>query len=186
MHCLLIEVKTQKVESLYSLSKILHRVNHIRGGMFSTPAMRIWKEMRFIDNASTLAMEGLSLELIAELSRHSNLVSERQLPFWLKRVREILYAHFSEPISLVNLARTVDIHPVHLAREFRKFYGCTLGEYVRNLRIEFACRKLSASDMPLVEISLAAGFSHQAHFSRIFKRRIGIPPREFRSLHRSR
>ena len=186
MHCFLIEVKPQKVKSLYSLSKTFDRVNHVRGGMFSMLAMRIWKEMRLMDTASPLAIEGLSFELIAELSRHSNLVSERQLPHWLKRVREILHAHFSEPISLVNLAQTVDVHPVHLAREFRRFYGCTLGEYARGLRIEFACRKLSASDMPLVEISLAAGFSHQAHFSRIFKRQIGITPREFRFLHRSR
>ncbi len=186
MHCLLIEVKPQKVKSLYSLSKTFDRVNHVRGGLFSMLAMRMWKEMRVMDSASPLAIEGLSFELIAELSRHTNLVSERQLPCWLKRVREILHAHFSETVSFANVAKTVDVHPVHLGREFRKFYGCTLGEYVRGLRIEFACRKLSASDMPLVEISLAAGFSHQAHFSRIFKRQIGITAREFRSLHRSR
>src|SRR5687767_5930334 len=39
MHCFLIEVKPQKVESLYSLSKILDEVNHVRGGMFSMLAM---------------------------------------------------------------------------------------------------------------------------------------------------
>jgi len=82
-------------------------------------------------------------------------------------------------------AETVDIHPVHLAREFRKFYGCTLGEIIfRGLRIQFACRKLSTSDMPLVEIAWAAGFSHQAHFSRLFKHHIGMTPTEFRSLSR--
>ena len=186
MHCFLIEVKPQKVKSLRSLSKTFDQINHVRGGMFSMLAMRIWKEMRVMDSASPLAIEGLSFELIAELSRHSNFVSERKLPYWLKHVREFLHAHFSEPINLANVAKIVDVHPVHLAREFRKFYGCTLGEYVRGLRIEFACRKLSTSDMPLVEISLAAGFSHQAHFSRIFKRQIGMTAREFRSLHRSR
>jgi AraC family transcriptional regulator len=186
MHCILIEVKPQKVKSLNSLSKTFDRVNHVRGGMISMLAMRIWKEMRVMDSASPLALEGLSFELIAELSRHSNLISESQPPFWLKRAREILHAHFSESLGLAHVAEAVDVHPVHLAREFRKFYGCTLGEYLRGLRIEFACRKLSASDMPLVEISLAAGFSHQAHFSRIFKRQIGITPGEFRSLRRSR
>lgn len=186
MHCFLIEVKPQKVESLHALSKTFDRVSHVRGGIFSRLAIQIWKEMRVMDSASLLAIEGLSLELIAELSRRSNLVSERQFQYWLKRVVEILHAHFSEPISLANVAKAVDVHPVHLAREFRKFYGCTLGEYVRGLRIEFACHKLSTSDMSLVEISLAAGFSHQAHFSRIFKRQISMTPREFRSLHRSR
>jgi AraC family transcriptional regulator len=186
MHCFLIEVKPQKIESLGSLSKTFDRVNHVRGGMFSMLAMRIWKEMRVMDSASPLAIEGLSFELIAEISRHSNFVSERQLPHWLEQVREILHANFSETISFANVAKTVDVHPVHLAREFRKYYGCTLGDYVRGLRIEFACRKLSTSDMPLAEISLEAGFSHQAHFSRIFKRQIGITARVFRSLHRPR
>lgn len=186
MHCFLIEVKSQKIESLRSVSKTFDEINHIRGGLFSMLAMRIWKEMRLMDSASPLAIEGLSFELVAELARHSRLVSERLLPHWLKRVREILHAHFSESMSLANVAKIVDVHPVHLAREFRKFYGCTLGEYVRGLRIEFACRQLSTSDMSLVEISLAAGFSHQAHFSRIFKHQIGLTPSEFRSLHRSR
>jgi len=186
MHCLLIELKPQRIESLHSLSKTFDRVDHVRGAGFSMLARRICKEMRLMDIASPLAIEGLSFELIAELSRHSSLASEHRLPYWLKRVKEILYAHFSEPISLTNVAKTVDVHPVHLAREFRRFYGCTLGEYVRRLRIEFACHELSASDAPLVEISLAAGFSHQAHFSRTFKRQIGITPAQFRSLHRSR
>lgn len=186
MHCFLIEVKPLKIKSLCSLSKIFDEVNHVRGGMFTMLAMRIWKEMRVMDSASPLAIEGLSFELIAELSRHSNLASEHYPPHWLKRVIEILHAHFSESISLANVAKMAGVHPVHLAREFRKFYGCTLGEYVRGLRVEFACRQLSTSDMPLVEISLAAGFSHQAHFSRTFKHHIGITAREFRSLHRSR
>lgn len=186
MHCFLIEVKPQKVEALRPLSKTFDRVNHVRGVTYSLLARRIWKEMRVMDSASPLAIEGLTLELLAELSRHSSLVSERQFPFWLKRVIEILHAHFSEPVSLASVAKMVDVHPVHLAREFRRFYGCTLGDYVRRLRIEFACQKLSTSDMPLAEISLAAGFSHQAHFSRIFKRQISITPREFRSLYRSR
>ena len=184
VRCFLIEVQPQRLESLHPLSNVLNRVDHVRGAMLSMLALRICKEMRVMDSASLLAIEGLSLELIAELSRHSNLVSERKVPRWLKRAKEILHEHSSETISLGDVAKTVDIHPVHLAREFRKFYGCTLGEYLRGLRIQFACRKLSTSDMPLVEIALAAGFSHQAHFSRLFKRHIGMTPTEFRSLYR--
>src|SRR5262245_46897365 len=96
----------------------------------------------------------------------------------------MLHERCSETISLDDVAKEVDIHPVHLARQFRKFYGCTLGEYLRELRIQSACHKLSTLDMPLVDIALAAGFSHQAHFSRLFKRYTGMTPTEFRSLHR--
>lgn len=184
MHCLVIEVQPQKLESLHPLATAFSRVNHVRGAMLSMLGMRLYKEMHLMDSASLLAIEGLALELVAELSRHSELVSERKLPRWLERAKEILHAHFSETLGLASIAKTVGVHPAHLAREFRKFYACTPGEYQRALRMEFACSKLSASGMALIEIALAAGFSHQAHFSRIFKRHIGITPSEFRSLYR--
>ena len=140
--------------------------------------------MSVMDTASLLAIEGLTLELLVELSRHSGILPERRLPRWLTRAKEILHERSSETISLGEVAKQVHIHPVHLAREFRRFYGCTLGEYLRGLRIQWACRKLSSSDIPLVEIALGAGFAHQAHFSRLFKRYTGMTPTEFRSLHR--
>jgi AraC family transcriptional regulator len=147
-------------------------------------ATRINKEMRVMDTASVLAIEGLTLELIADLSRQLQSSRENKLPRWLARAKEMLHERCAETISLDDVAKEVDIHPVHLARQFRKFYGCTLGEYLRELRIQSACRKLSTSDMALVDIALAAGFSHQAHFSRLFKRYTGMTPTEFRSLHR--
>ncbi len=186
LRCILIEVEPERIESLRPFTKVFDRVSHIRGATLSMLATRIYKEMRFLDNASPIAIEGLSLELIAELSRNCRPVFERKLPPWLKRAKEILHAHFSETVSLAVIGNEVGVHPVHLARQFRKFYGCTLGEYIRRLRIQFACRELSTSDMPLVEITLASGFSHQAHFSRLFKRQIGVTPSEFRSLSRIR
>src|SRR4030095_3988525 len=184
VRCLLVELQPQRLENLQPLSNVLSRVGHVRGSMLSMLALRLCIEMRVMDNASSLAIEGLLLEVIAELSRHSHFVSERRVPRWLERAREILHEHSSETIGLSDVAEAVDIHPVHLAREFRKFYGCTLGEYLRRLRIQFACHKLSTSAMPLIEIALAAGFSHQAHFSRLFKRYIGMTPAEFRLHYR--
>lgn len=182
LHCFLIEVEPERLESLHSLSKVFSGVSHIRGAMLSMLAARIYKETGIMDSASPLAIEGLSLELIAELSRSGRPVGERKLPPWLKQAKEILHAHFADTASLAEVAKTVGVHPVHLAREFRRFYGHTMGEYLRGLRIDFACRKLSTSDMPLVEIALTCGFSHQSHFSRLFKRQIGVTPSEFRSF----
>jgi AraC family transcriptional regulator len=182
--CFLIEVRPHRLESIHPLSGLLNQAGHVRGAILSMLATRINKEMRVMDTASTLAIEGLTLELIAELSRSLQPPAENRLPRWLARAREMLHERSSETISLDDVAKAVDIHPVHLARQFRKFYGCTLGEYLRVLRIQSACCKLSTSDMPLVEIALAAGFSHQAHFSRLFKRYTGMTPTEFRSLHR--
>ena len=184
MRCLLIEVQPKKLAALGSWSKALDEVQHVRGGTSSALGTRIYREFRLMDSASPLAIEGLVLEWIAELSRRSRLRSERKPTRWLERAREILHAHSSEPIRLNDIASAVDIHPVHLAREFRKAYGCTLGEYLRSLRINFCCDRLSSSNDSLVEIALTAGFSSQSHFSRVFKRQTGTTPNEFRSSYR--
>ena len=185
MRGILIEAQPQKLASLHSLGNAFNRVSHVHGAMLSMLAMRIYKEMHLMDSASLLAIEGLSLELIAELSRLPELICQRRRPRWLLRAKEILHEHPAESVSLSGVARMVDIHPVHLAREFRKSYGCTLGEYLRKLRIQSACHKLSTSDLPLVEIALDCGFLHQSHFSRVFKQYLGMTPTQFRSLYRT-
>jgi AraC-like DNA-binding protein len=54
-------------------------------------------------------------------------------------------------LSLSFIAQSVGVHPVHLAHSFRRYYRCSVGEYVRRLRIGFACRQLSKTDTPLVQ-----------------------------------
>jgi len=182
VRCLLIEVKAERLESLHPLSEALKRVEHLRESKLSILARRICREISIGDSASSFALEGLSLETIAYLSRDRRLSSEVRVPRWLERVREILHAHFSESLILGEIAKTVDMHPVHVARSFRKFYGCSPGEYVRELRIQHACRALSTTSQPLIEIALESGFADQAHFCRAFKRHTGVTPTEFRAL----
>jgi AraC family transcriptional regulator len=133
-----------------------------------------------MDELSPLAIEGLTLELLAESSRQASRTQDRQPPRWLLRVSDLVQARFHEPLTLGAIAESVGVHPAHLARVFRRFYGCTLGDYVRKLRVEFACHRLTTSDTPLADIALAAGFSDQSHFSNTFKRHTGMPPAVFR------
>jgi AraC family transcriptional regulator len=185
MRCLLIEVGQPQLDALHSCSEALNQVSHVRGGSSSMLGMRIYKEFRLMDQATPLAIEGLMLELVAGLSRQRNVSLEPKRPRWLEKAREILEADFHDSISLARIAEAVNVHPVHLARVFRKHYDCTLGEYVRRLRIDFACRELSQSDRSLVEIALSSGFAHQAHFSRVFKAQTGMTPSEFRTTFRT-
>ena len=180
MRCLVIEFQQHRLESLHGWSQALNQVSHMHGGSLSLLGMRIYKEFRLMDPATPLAIEGLMLELVAGLSRQRS-PAERKRPRWLERAREILEADFQENVSLTRVAEAVNVHPVHLARVFRKQFACTPGEYVRQLRINFACRQLSQTDTPLVEIALASGFAHQAHFNRVFKAQTGMTPSEFRT-----
>src|SRR5262249_52461237 len=104
----------------------------------------------------------------------------------LSRVIAFLDEHFVDSPSLSEVARAAEVHPVHLARTFRRHYRCTVGEYLRQLRVTFACRQLTQGSRPLVEIALAAGFSDQSQFSRTFKRAMGLTPAAFRAATRMR
>jgi AraC family transcriptional regulator len=138
-----------------------------------------------MDEASPLAIEGIALELLAEASRNQLDTAERSLPRWLSQAKEFLHAQFSETFTLESIAEAVGVHPVYLAREFRRHFDCTISEYVRRLRVECACRELTATDAPIVEIATANGFYDQSHFSRTFKRCTGLTPAEFRAAFRA-
>jgi AraC family transcriptional regulator len=104
----------------------------------------------------------------------------------VEQARSLLQERFSDDLSLSDVARAVGVHPVHLARTFRQHHGTTVGEYLRALRVEFAARELSSSDMPLLDITLAAGFSDQSKLSTTFKRATGMTPTAYRALFRRR
>src|SRR3546814_1164076 len=74
--------------------------------------------------------------LLAELSGRAGLqVPSAPLP-WLHSVLEQIEDEFCRPHSLESLAETAGVHPVHLAREFHRRFGCTVGHYIRQRRIE--------------------------------------------------
>ena len=137
------------------------------------------------DRATPLAIEGLVLEIIAlSLRKTTEKRTKKESSKNLERVRSFLHAHFAEQNSLASIAESTGMQPAHLARAFRHRYGCTVGEYVRGLRIEFALGELSNSEKPLALIAQTAGFFDQSHFSKTFKLLTGQSPGAFRkNLH---
>jgi AraC family transcriptional regulator len=184
--CFHVEVAPPLLDRARQYSPGLDRPVHFPGGAPRGLATRLYDEFRRADDVSPLAIEGLTLELLAECSRRAPRVADRQPPRWLRTVHDLVRARFCERLTLGIVAESVGVHPAHLARVFRRFHGCTLGDHVRQLRIEFACRRLTTSDAPLAEVALAAGFSDQSHFSNTFKRHTGVPPAAFRKSARPR
>lgn len=176
----LIELESWRTESMRDYNALLDEPSALSNSSTSWLATRIYREFSNMDDLSEMALEGLTLELLVETARRTR-NDKRRSPAWLDRATEILSESFRNPPGLDQLARAIDIHPVHLSRVFRQFHRCTIGEYVRNLRIEYARSRMLASDDPLVEIALASGFADQTHFSRSFRRVTGMTPGEFRA-----
>jgi AraC family transcriptional regulator len=184
--CFNLKIGPRWVERVREYGVVLDEPVDFKGGRLAGLAARLYDEFHLTDGASELAIEGLTLELLAGISRRPIGAAERRRPRWLERAYELLTERFPENLTPAEIAGAAGVHPVHLARVFRQVYHCSPGEYVRELRLQFAMRKLCATDAPLLEIALAAGYCDQSHFSKSFKRHTGMSPARFRSSCRPR
>ena len=93
---------------------------------------------------------------------------------------EFIRNHFTEDLSLLQMAEIVRLNPFHLARLFRKKIGVSPYEYLLILRVEYA-RRLLRSGEKVKEAALEAGFYDASHFSRSFRKIAGMSPKFFLS-----
>lgn len=184
VHCLTIEVQPDKLAAIRLFSRILDGNDYFSGGELPALLTQLYKEFRMGDSAAALTIEGLVLETLGAATRRATRCQSSVQPAWLYRARDLIHAHFAEGVSLTGLAASVEIHPSHLTRMFRKHYGCSVGDYTRRLRLEYAAHELAASDQPLAEIAAAAGFYDQSHFTHAFKSHLKMTPAEYRAVTR--
>jgi AraC family transcriptional regulator len=145
-------------------------------------ANRLYAEFSQADKASSIAMEGLVLEILAEIARSQTQQDPILVPRWLRQATEIVESRFLERLTLAEIAAQVGVHYVHLSRQFHKYNRCTIGEMIRRRRIQYASHLLAHSSTPLAEIALICGFSDQSHLSFLFKRYMGVSPSRFRTM----
>jgi len=142
--------------------------------------LRMLHELHAPDDVTTIALHGLLLELVAGLARASTASGSRE-PSWLGRVEEFLQASFDAPLSLASIAAHAGVHPVHLARTYRRHRRRTIGGRIRELRIEHACRLLATTRDSIADIASRCGFSDQSHLARLMRARLGVTPTQYRA-----
>lgn len=131
--------------------------------------------------AESLSLEALGLELLGSLDRRAQPQSAAT-PRWLAEALELLYDRYREDLTIAQIAADVGVHSVHLARSFRRHFGCTPGEFARFRRLERSLALLLNAQLSLAEVALASGFADQSHFTRAFARCFGLPPGEYRMV----
>jgi AraC family transcriptional regulator len=183
--CLIIEVRPERLAAIRQVTQILDRASYIEGGLVSSLALRILRECRILDAVVPLAIEALTLEMLVQATRLDDM-RDRNPPRWLQQAREVIHEQFLESLSLSTVAELVGVHAAHLAKVFRRHYGCTVGGYVRMLRLDYSAKLLAQFDKSLSTVALAAGFYDQSHFAHRFKLRFGVTPGVFRAGLRTR
>lgn len=99
----------------------------------------------------------------------------------LSKVLQYIDANLDEDLTVTALAELVHHHPNYFIRFFKNHLGMTPKAYIYERRLEKAKQLLNASDMTIGEIARATGFHDIFHFSKAFKKRLGIAPSEYRS-----
>ena len=137
------------------------------------------QEFEHCDTDSALILELLLADL---LSSYAGLRDDRShfKPDWLGRLVDYLDDTFTEAWTLKDLAGHAGVHPVHLCRSFRQHYYCTLGQYIRSLRLLRARQLIADQSVSLAEIAAMCGFSDQSHLQREFKKVVGASPALYR------
>ena len=98
----------------------------------------------------------------------------------VQKVQAYINEHFREEIRLVALSEMVGMTPVSFSRFFRLRTGKTLSEYIIDIRLGAAARLLVDSTRTVAEICYDCGFNNLSNFNRMFKRKKGCAPKEFR------
>jgi AraC family transcriptional regulator len=184
--CLVVTVEPQVLHRVGSHTKALERPGEIRGAASAWLAQRLYREFLQDDPLSLMSLEGILLEVLADGARHSGAPDAAgPAPRWLRVAREYAEVNFLRSVSLAEIAQAAGVHRVHLAREFRRHFSVTVGEFLRRKRVEHACRLVSTTNDPLVDVAIACGFADQSHFCATFRRQVGLTPGRFREMARS-
>jgi AraC family transcriptional regulator len=179
--CLIVEVTPARLAALGPLSRLFDAPVSLDRGPLVALAARMYAEVRACGCASDLVLEGLALEFLGQLARLSTRATSPTPPRWLRQAQERIHVSLAERLALSDLAELAGVDASHFARAFRRWFGCSVGEYVRRLRLHHTAEQLAASDRSLAEIAHAAGFYDQSHFTNAFKLHFGVTPGEYRN-----
>ncbi len=99
------------------------------------------------------------------------------------RVRAYLDEHFRRELSLSTIAVEMGASVAHVQRSFRAETGATVVTYVQDRRLDAATDLLRTTDLSVTEIAMATGFGSASYFARLFARRYGAAPSQYRAAH---
>lgn len=138
--------------------------------------------------AGRLFVDGIEQALASVLVHYAGITNHTHsmykgglAPYRMRRINEFVQAHIDKEITLNELAQDIGLSPSHFCSLFRKTSGTTPHQFVLHCRIQHAKALLAEPSHSILDVALASGFRTHQHFSRIFRRQVGIPPSIYRS-----
>ncbi|RNC66200.1 AraC family transcriptional regulator [Proteiniphilum sp. X52] len=161
------------METIMKIYPLLDTLSAEKSGFHAViKLLTILYELSLCDNYRTLASTSF-----AHIDENSD--SRR-----VRKIYEYINNHYKEEIRLENLAGIIGMTPVALSRFFKLRSGKTVSDYIIDIRLGHASRLLVDTSHTIAEICYECGFNNLSNFNRIFKKRKGCSPKEFRENYR--
>ncbi len=158
-----IHIKQNNTKAYYPLHNVFERATKLN----------IWR-----NNYEKLLLDNIIRELLILIS--TELATQQTSNNTLQKILHYINKHYTEPITLTSIAKNFDFSTSYITKLFHNFLGKGTVDYINDLRLTAACEYLISSNYSIGEISNKIGFSNQYYFDRLFKRKYGVTPKEFR------
>jgi len=152
----------------------------LRQGVGEAAARRLIGRIVGFAPGDEMGLEGLALDLASAVLSPAEL-DEDAAPDWLLRAHEILHDLADRPgLEVRDVAGTVGVHPVSLARRYRRHFGRSPAAAIRQARADRATAFLKRG-VDLAELAARAGYADQSHLTREFVTVYGLTPGRWRT-----
>jgi AraC family transcriptional regulator len=150
--------------------------------LLTTAAVALETDLHTAKTCIKRLAEALGLELRPECPASAEQSSSRGglAPWQAKRIRSYIENNLDSNIRVTDLAVLVQLSTSHFSRSFHRTFGEPPLVYITRRRILRAQELMLSSQVPLVQIALECGMCDQAHFSRVFRRIVGVNPKAWR------
>lgn len=151
---------------------------------FTNTLTRLYREQSRRDSLSELVSHNYLTDLVTSIYLENDKTSSgaHHIPEKFIKIRGYLEEHYTEKLELDTLANHFYISKFHLAREFKRIFGITIGGYLLQQRISKAKSLLRFSELSVEEIALQCGFSDGGYFIKVFKKEEKTTPAQYRKL----
>lgn len=150
-------------------------------------AMLLLAELQSGGMMGRLYLESITQALVIHLLQHYSEVTQTITPqnrsltnIQLQQAIDYIHTNLDRDLSLVEIAKVINISPTYFASLFKRAIGTSPHQYVIEQRVERAKLMLSKTDLAIADIALQVGFSSQSHLTQQFKRLTGVTPKQVR------
>lgn len=160
--------------------EILSNWKWIHGAKLAASTIEFLTDLRYFHDDESV--KASVIEFIANLASMSPQSPSANPPLWLAQIKERLNDEYNTPISVQQIAKEAKVHPVYLARVFKKHYGYSIKHYLHSIRLLRSVSAIASTQEGLSQIAYQNGYSDQSHLTRQFQRYLRTSPNKFRRL----